>query len=90
MIVLTQGGVWRSIWSTEFMKQVFPILKSPKGLCLSCHFQSRTTLSNGLTAFDGSETLTGAFEAGAWAAFDAGVDFAREGGSCGPMNGFWY
>jgi hypothetical protein len=65
MISLTQGGVWRSICSTEFMKQVFPILKSPRGLCLSCQFQFRTTVSNGLIAFDGSETLTGAFEAGA-------------------------
>ena len=65
MISLTQGGVWRSICSTEFMKQVFPILKSPNGLCFSCHFQSRTTVPNGLTAFDGSEALIGAFDAGA-------------------------
>lgn len=65
MIALTQGGVWRSICSTEFMKQVFPILKSPRGFCLACHFQSRTTVSNGLTAFDGSEALIGAFETGA-------------------------
>ena len=65
MIALTQGGVWRSICSTEFMKQVFPILKSPKGLCLSCHFQSRATVSNFLTAVDGPEALIGALGAGA-------------------------
>ena len=64
MIALTQGGVWRSICSTEFMKQVLPILKSPNGLCFSCHFQSRTTVPNVLTAFDGPEELIGVFGAG--------------------------
>ena len=87
MIALTQGGVWRSICNTEFMKQVFPILKSPSGLCLACHFQSRAIVSSALIAFDGSVALTGADEAGAWSTGDVGVDFAREGGSCGPMNG---
>jgi hypothetical protein len=62
MIALTQGGVWRSICNTEFIKQVFPILKSPSGRCLSCHFQSRAIVSNG---FGGSEALMGAAEAGA-------------------------
>ena len=65
MIALTQGGVWRSICNTEFIKQVFPILKSPSGLCLSCQFQSKTFVSNGLTALGGSEALIGAVEAGA-------------------------
>lgn len=93
MIALTQGGVWRRICNTEFIKQVFPILKSPSGLCLSCHFQSRTIVSSGLTAFGGSEALTGAgagageVEAGAWTTVEAEMDCAREGGSCGPMNG---
>jgi len=87
MIALTQGGVWRSICNTEFIKQVFPILKSPSGLCLSCHVQFRAIVSNGLTAFGGSVALM-AVEAGAWTAVDLGVGFAREGGSCGPINGF--